>query len=83
MMLHYFEEKFLNKLTHKQHQLANWVDGFNALKEYLNSSSIKGKKAVFINEFAWLDSPKSNFLMAFKRFWNEYASRKNDIVIVI
>jgi hypothetical protein len=38
---------------------------------------------IFIDEFPWLDTRKSNFLAAFDNFWNSFVSVRNDIVVVI
>jgi hypothetical protein len=38
---------------------------------------------LFIDEFPWLDTRKSNFLAAFDRFWNSYASKRKDMVVVV
>jgi hypothetical protein len=61
----------------------NWIEAFNRLGVYLDSIRKKNKKVVFIDEFPWFDTSKSNFLPAFENFWNSYASKRNDIVVVI
>lgn len=42
-----------------------------------------GKKVIFIDEFPWLDGHRSGFLAAFSNFWNSYAAKRKDLVIVI
>jgi hypothetical protein len=61
----------------------NWLEAFGQLEKYLNKLKGKKKKVVFIDEFPWLATPKSRFLMAFSNFWNQYASRRNDMIVVI
>lgn len=75
--------KSLTNITKKEYNISSWFDAFDNLKEYLNLITKNKKKVVFIDEFPWLDTPRSKFLMAFEAFWNEYASRKNDLIIVI
>jgi AAA+ ATPase superfamily predicted ATPase len=41
------------------------------------------KHVIFIDEFPWLDSRRSRFLAAFSNWWNNYASKRNDLVVVI
>ncbi len=41
------------------------------------------KKVVFIDEFPWLDGRRSRFLAAFSNWWNSYATKRKDLVVVI
>ena len=61
----------------------NWLEAFYALSLYINTIRSKKKKVIFFDEFPWFDTPKSNFLAAFDNFWNSYASKRDDLVIVI
>lgn len=61
----------------------DWTGAFIMLKGLIQASRKKTKKVVFIDEFPWLDSPRSGFLSAFEYFWNSWASKKDDLVIVI
>ena len=61
----------------------NWLEAFTQLENYLNKLNSKKKKVIFIDEFPWLATPKSRFLMAFENFWNQYASKRNDLIVVI
>ena len=62
---------------------AGWVEAFHQLGSYVNKIRSKKKKIIFIDEFPWLDTRKSNFLAAFDNFWNSFASKRNDLVVVI
>lgn len=72
---------------------ADWMEAFAQLAEHLDQvvprrvkrsvRSSAGKKVVFIDEFPWLDSRRSRFLAAFSNWWNGYASKRNDLVVVI
>jgi hypothetical protein len=61
----------------------DWIEAFHQLSMYLDTITSKKKKVLFIDEFPWLDTRKSNFLSAFDHFWNSYASRREDMVVVI
>lgn len=61
----------------------NWIESFYQLRHYIDKQKSKQKKVIFIDEFPWLDTRKSNFLAAFDIFWNTYASKRKDLVIVI
>jgi uncharacterized protein len=65
------------------HPPPNWVDAFHALEQYLGIRNSKKKCVVFLDEFPWLDGRKSGFLSAFEHFWNSWASRQSNIVVVI
>jgi hypothetical protein len=38
---------------------------------------------VFLDEFPWLDGRKSGFLAAFEHFWNRWASRQPNLLVVV
>lgn len=60
-----------------------WIEAFHQLQKYLDKLKSNKKKVIFIDEFPWLDSRKSNFLAAFDNFWNSYASHRDDLVVVV
>lgn len=62
---------------------ANWVEAFTALEQFLSAKSKKEKCVVFFDEFPWLDSRKSGFLSAFEHFWNTWASRQENLIVII
>lgn len=61
----------------------NWIEAFDQLKTYCDTLKGKKKKVIFIDEFPWLDNNKSSFLKAFDNFWNAYATKRSDLVVVI
>jgi AAA+ ATPase superfamily predicted ATPase len=61
----------------------NWVEAFHALEQFLDQKSKSRKWVVFLDEFPWLDSRRSGFLSAFEHFWNSWASRQSNLVVVI
>jgi hypothetical protein len=62
---------------------ANWIEAFDLLSQYLDKLTNQAKKVVFLDEFPWFDTRKSNFLPAFENFWNGYASKRSDLVVII
>lgn len=62
--------------------LNSWMDAFDELKKLIKSSR-KKKKVIFIDEISWIDTPKSKFLPALEHFWNNWASARKDIVLII
>ena len=41
------------------------------------------KYVLFFDEFPWFDTPRSRFLAAFDFFWNHWASRQRNLIVVI
>ena len=60
----------------------NWIEAFYLLELYLDALP-KGKKVVFLDELPWMDGPKSSFLPAFEHFWNNWASARKDILLIV
>ena len=66
----------------------NWFDAFEKLKKMIEDGTIKtdkryNKKVIFLDELPWFDTPKSDFKGAFDFFWNTYASRLDDLVLIV
>ncbi|MGC4102295.1 AAA family ATPase [Ferruginibacter sp.] len=62
---------------------SSWIAAFNALEQYLQPLLSKKKLVVFLDELPWLDGRKSGFLSAFEHFWNNWASRHSQILLVV
>jgi AAA+ ATPase superfamily predicted ATPase len=61
----------------------SWFQAFTMLESYLDKFKSESKKVIFIDEFPWIATPKSKFLMAFENFWNTYCTKRNDLIVVI
>src|SRR5258708_21848906 len=63
---------------------ASWADAFEMLKRYLAELLTNGeRRVVFLDELPWLASPRSGFLSALDHFWNTFASRQRNLILVI
>ncbi len=62
---------------------SDWIGAFHQLSQYIDKLKSTSKKVIFIDEFPWLDTRRSNFLPAFDHFWNSRASKRKDLVVVI
>jgi AAA+ ATPase superfamily predicted ATPase len=61
-----------------------WMEAFNALKELLSEKMVKGKRAViFIDELPCLATPKSGLVKALDHFWNSWASKQQEIMLIV
>jgi len=75
--------KALTKQWKKAPVPVDWIEAFDLLGKYLGGLKSKSKRVVFIDEFPWLDTRRSGFLPAFSNFWNSYAAKRKDLVVVI
>lgn len=60
----------------------NWMDAFRQLKALIRTSK-DDRKVIFIDELSWMDTPRSDLLMALENFWNGFASARKDILLII
>lgn len=61
----------------------SWIQAFQMLIQYLTPIVKKGRQVVFFDEFPWINTPRSGFLPAFENFWNSWASKEKNLVVVI
>ncbi len=61
----------------------NWLEVFSIFEMYLDTLPKGKKKVIFIDEFPWMATAKSKFLMAFENFWNTYCTKRDDLIVVI
>jgi len=61
----------------------SWTQAFSILTKYVKPLIKKEKKVIFIDEFPWLHTPRSGFMQAFEHFWNMWASKEKNLVVVI
>lgn len=62
--------------------LPNWRTAFAELKRLI-AAGRKGRKVVFIDELPWLDTPRSGFVPEFEYFWNDWASARDDVMLIV
>jgi AAA+ ATPase superfamily predicted ATPase len=62
---------------------ANWMEAFSLLEKFIDGLTTKGKKVIFLDEFPWIYTQKSKFIQLFAHFWNNYCSKRSDLVVVI
>jgi hypothetical protein len=60
----------------------DWIDAFYQLQKCLVAKKGKKKKVIFLDEFPWINTPKSGFVEKFAHFWNSWASEHNVLTIV-
>ena len=81
--LHQFNIELSKRKRRENPVPKTWMDAFAELGNYINSLRTKKKKVIFIDEFPWMATAKSKFIMAFENFWNNYCTRRTDLVVVL
>lgn len=83
-------ENFTNALNNQLGRLGqiptvpqSWLKAFDILKKYLEQVRRTHKKVIFIDELPWLATSKSGFLPALENFWNSWASKRTDIILIV
>jgi len=61
----------------------NWNEALKKLIAETDKKNIKGKIVFFFDELPWLAHRKSNFLQALEYFWNSWASKKKNVIVVV
>ncbi len=61
----------------------SWLAAFQLLIQYLEANPTTDKQVLFFDELPWMDTPKSGFLAAFDQFWNSWASKQTNLIVVI
>lgn len=64
-------------------QPQTWLQAFHLLMDVLEPTLDNTKKVFFLDEMPWFDTHKSGFLSAFDHFWNTWASKQKNLVVVI
>jgi len=59
----------------------SWLLAFEQLKSVIQQSLHK-KKVIFLDEIAWIDTPKSDFMTAFEHFWNHFCAARGVSLII-
>lgn len=63
-------------------QPKNWLEAFDYLKDLIKQSTEK-KKIIFLDELSWMDTARSDLMMALESFWNGFASARKDVVLIV
>lgn len=60
-----------------------WISAFSMLEDYLKPVIKKQRTAIFFDEFPWIGTPRSGFLQAFENFWNTWACRQKNLIVIL
>jgi len=74
------------RLEEKLQPPATWQDAFGQLERHIESlgtPATGGKHVVFLDELPWLDTARARFCSALEHFWNSWASKRRDLLLVV
>lgn len=61
----------------------DWSAAFRLLKAYIDKQVVKRKLICFIDELPWMATAKAGLEGEIADFWNRYADRRNDIMLIV
>ncbi len=75
------EEKWLKKRVAIRPK--NWKEVFSLLKDQVTQLPQKKKVVIFIDELPWFNTPRSQFLSHLTYFWNGFAEKHRNILLIV
>ena len=78
-----FYESLIMQGMKKTEKPKSWMDAFFLLKQHLENVDTGARQLVFIDELPWLDTPRSNFMMALESFWNNWGCHRKNLMLVV
>ncbi|MCH9740515.1 MAG: hypothetical protein K0U38_06705 [Epsilonproteobacteria bacterium] len=83
-----FSDKFCSAFGYLSSEVnfKSWSDAFRALRDAITKVETQKdcKIGIFIDELPWLSGMKDNgFKSALSLFWNDFASKRDDIMLVV
>ena len=61
----------------------SWRDAFQLLANTVDAQCGNSPVIIFLDELPWLASPRSRLLQTLDHFWNSWASRKRNLLLVV
>lgn len=85
--LRVFHEALRNHGLDGRAMPTDWFEAFGLLRTLLQlpdiPRSVEGRRVVFLDEFPWFATKRSDFLIAFADFWNSWAVMQDDLCVII
>lgn len=61
----------------------SWFEAFTMLSRLIENVNTDSKKVIFIDEMPWMDTARSRFIPALENFWNDWAAKRDDILLIV
>ncbi len=59
-----------------------WLEAFKRLKTSLAKKARSKKLIIFLDEMPWMDTPRSDFMIALESFWNGWATNRKNVILI-
>ncbi|MBR7054229.1 MAG: ATP-binding protein [Prevotella sp.] len=66
-----------------EHCPKSWLEAFRLLEKLLIQKDDGKRMLVFIDELPWMDTARSRFIPAFEHFWNGWAVKHDNIMLIV
>lgn len=64
-------------------RVQSWREAFQLLATTVDTKCNHAPVIIFLDELPWLASPRSQLLPALDHFWNSWASRKRNLLVIV
>lgn len=81
--LQQFYYSLLMQGMNRNHCPKSWLEAFFMLEQFLQKKDTGERQVVFLDELPWMDTPRSGFITALESFWNGWASRRDNLLLVV
>lgn len=61
----------------------SWLEAFRLLENLLKQKDDGSRQVVFIDEMPWMDTARSRFIPALEYFWNGWASKRDNMMLIV
>ena len=61
----------------------SWLEAFRLLETLLMQKDDGSRQVVFIDEMPWMDTARSRFIPALEHFWNGWAAKRDNMMLVV
>lgn len=61
----------------------SWLEAFRLLEKLLTKKNDRNRMLVFIDELPWMDTARSRFIPAFEHFWNGWAAKHDNMMLIV
>jgi AAA+ ATPase superfamily predicted ATPase len=78
-----FEKAHLTYFKTSAGKVKNWFSIFDKIETAVEGISKKKKKVIFLDELPWMGGSNSQFIKALSSFWNSWASKREDIILIV
>lgn len=82
MQIKKFNDSLNNYFDVKNSTPENWIEALTLLQNIIKKNNAP-KKIIFLDELPWIAGRKSGFLEALDDFWNSFASKRKDVILII